>query len=109
MRHSVQSCSPRCRRMILGVWLFGLGMLSAGFAQAGSLAPRGRRAVLIRSAASGPWSANTTWEGGVVPAAGARVQVFAGHTVRYDVASDAVLRSIHVAGTLAFADDRDTA
>ncbi len=94
--------------MILGVWLFGLGMLSAGFAQAGSLAHEAAAPALIRSAASGPWSANTTWEGGVVPAAGARVQVRAGHTVRYDVASDAVLRSIHVAGTLAFADDRDT-
>ena len=42
------------------------------------------------------------------PAAGARVQVRTGHTVRYDVTSDAVIRSIHVAGTLTFAPDRDT-
>src|SRR5262249_23105626 len=62
----------------------------------------------IRSAGSGPWSAATTWVGGVVPTAGARVHVCAGHTVRYDVASDTVLRSIHVAGTLSFARDRDT-
>jgi hypothetical protein len=34
--------------------------------------------------------------------------VRAGHTVRYDVASDAVIRAIHVAGTLEFARDRDT-
>ena len=63
---------------------------------------------LIRSGQSGAWSAPATWEGGKVPAAGARVQVRAGHAVVYDVDSDAVIRSIHVAGTLAFAPDRDT-
>src|SRR5262249_5411612 len=63
---------------------------------------------LIRSARSGPWSAADTWEGGKLPAAGARVQVRAGHTVTYDVKSDAAIRSIHVAGTLTFARDRDT-
>src|SRR5262249_49342795 len=57
---------------------------------------------------SGPWSAAATWEGGKVPAAGARVQVRAGHTVTYDISSDRVIRSIHVAGTLTFARDRDT-
>src|SRR5262249_14235345 len=57
---------------------------------------------------SGPWSAAATWEGGKVPAAGARVQVRAGHTVTYDISSDQVIRSIHVAGTLTFARDRDT-
>ena len=36
------------------------------------------------------------------------MQVRDGHTVLYDVASDAVIRSIHVAGTLRFAPDRDT-
>src|SRR5258708_7826769 len=61
---------------------------------------------LIRSARSGPWSAPSTWEGGQLPAAGARVQIRAGHTVRYDVSSDRALRSIHVAGTLTFARDR---
>src|SRR5262249_20633558 len=59
-------------------------------------------------AQSGPWSAATTWEGGKVPAAGARVQVRTGHTVSYDLKSDQVIRSIHVAGTLSFARDRDT-
>lgn len=43
-----------------------------------------------------------------MPGAGARVQVRAGHTVLYDVASDVVIRSVHVAGTLRFARDRDT-
>jgi hypothetical protein len=63
---------------------------------------------LIRSAQDGPWSAPATWEGGKVPTAGARVQVRPGHSVTYDLKSDVVLRSIHVAGTLRFAPDRDT-
>ena len=42
------------------------------------------------------------------PDPGARVQIRSGHTVRYDVISTAVIRSIHVAGTLSFAGDRDT-
>jgi uncharacterized protein (TIGR03067 family) len=71
----------------------------------------GRPAVpgaLIRSARSGAWSAPETWESGKVPGTGARVQVRAGHTVTYDLSSDRVIRSIHVAGTLTFARDRDT-
>src|SRR5262249_8840129 len=63
---------------------------------------------LTRSARSGPWSAGDTWEGGRVPGAGARVQVRAGHRVVYDVQSEAAIRSLHVAGTLTFAPDRDT-
>jgi hypothetical protein len=63
---------------------------------------------LVRTAQSGPWSAASTWEGGKVPLAGARVQVRAGHTVVYDVDSTVPIRSIHVAGTLTFAPDRDT-
>jgi hypothetical protein len=65
-------------------------------------------AALVRSARNGPWSAPATWEGGQVPGAGARVQVRAGHTVTYDVRSEAPVRSVHVAGTLTFARDRDT-
>ncbi len=63
---------------------------------------------LTRSIRSGPWSAGATWEGGKAPAAGARVQIRSGHRVVYDVQSDDAIRSIHVAGTLAFAVDRDT-
>jgi hypothetical protein len=63
---------------------------------------------LIRSAASGPWSAGKTWEGGNVPAAGARVQIRTSHTVVYDIEPDKVIRSIHVGGTLRFATDRNT-
>jgi hypothetical protein len=65
-------------------------------------------APLVRSAKSGAWSAADTWEGGKVPPAGARVQVRAGDRVVYDVTSDTAIRSIHVAGTLTFAADRDT-
>jgi hypothetical protein len=62
----------------------------------------------IRSAKSGAWSAAATWEGGKVPGAGDRVQVREGHIVIYDVKSDAVIRFIHVAGTLSFAPNMDT-
>lgn len=62
----------------------------------------------IRSAKSGPWSAPATWEGGKVPAASARVHVQTGHTVTYDANSDQAIRTIHVAGTLTFARDKNT-
>ncbi len=63
---------------------------------------------LVRSAAGGPWSDARTWEGGKVPPAGARVQIRAGHHVIYDRVSPDVLRSIHIAGILTFATDRNT-
>src|SRR5262245_34154388 len=63
---------------------------------------------IVRTAHSGRWSAPATWVGGKLPAAGARVQIRTGHTVAYDLNSDQVIRSIHVAGTLSFARDRDT-
>ncbi len=61
-----------------------------------------------RSAASGPWSAVATWEGGKVPEAGARVHVRPGHVVVYDVKSETPIRAVYVAGTLTFAADKDT-
>jgi hypothetical protein len=36
------------------------------------------------------------------------VQIREGHSVRYDVKTDRAIRSIHIAGTLSFATDRDT-
>ena len=63
---------------------------------------------LVRTHRSGDWSNAETWDGGKVPAAGARVQIRQGHHVRYDVESDQVIRSIHVAGILEFARDRNT-
>lgn len=86
--------------------LLGPLALLAGFCLAGGA--RGQEAALIRSARDGAWSSPATWEGGRVPGAGARVQIRPGHRVRYDVSSEQVVRSIHVAGTLSFAPDRDT-
>jgi hypothetical protein len=62
----------------------------------------------IRSAQSGSWSEATTWQGGKVPPAGARVQIRAGHAVTYDLHSDQAIRTVHVAGTLSFARDKTT-
>jgi hypothetical protein len=63
---------------------------------------------VIRSARGGLWSAADTWEGGRVPAAGAKVHVRPGHRIVYDAQSDVAIRTLHVAGTLTFAPDRDT-
>src|SRR5437764_4544961 len=65
-------------------------------------------AEVIRSATSGRWSAAATWQGGQVPAEGARVLIRPGHTVTYDVASEAPIRAVQIGGTLTFARDRDT-
>jgi len=67
-----------------------------------------KKTEVIRSAKSGAWSNPATWEGEKVPAAGARVLVKSGHVVKYDVASDAVIRAISVSGVLSFANDKDT-
>jgi hypothetical protein len=90
-------------------WVFIV--LAAVGGAVGALRPSSGQAAApgwVRSARSGPWSAAATWEGGRVPAAGARVQVRPGHTVVYDVQSDQALRVLHIAGTLTFAADRDT-
>jgi hypothetical protein len=65
-------------------------------------------ALLVRTVRSGSWSAAATWEGGVVPPAGVRVQIREGHSVLYDLDSDRAIRSVHVAGKLTFARDRNT-
>lgn len=63
---------------------------------------------VTKSARSGAWSSPETWEGGKVPAAGARVWIQKGHEVLYDRHSDEVVRGIQISGTLRFATDRDT-
>lgn len=63
---------------------------------------------VIRSAQSGAWSAASTWKGGVVPGEGATVLVRSDHRVLYDTAAQVAVRSLHIAGTLKFATDRDT-
>src|SRR5262249_10209774 len=91
-----------------------LGLLGAGAGglrstlSAGEQPGRDGDPPLVRSCRSGPWSAPATWTGGKLPAAGARVQIRTGHTVTFDLKSDQVIRSIHVAGTLTFAPDKDT-
>jgi len=92
--------------IVVQLWLSTIpaGLVAADAKSAAKEAGPG----LLRSARSGTWSAPATWEGGKVPAAGARVQVRAAHTVVYDIRSEEVIRSIHVAGTLHFAHDRDT-
>lgn len=80
----------------------------AALVPSGALAAGGPKLPLVRTIQSGPWSDGKTWEGGKVPGAGARVQVREGHTVAYDLKSDQVIRSIHVAGALTFARDRNT-
>ncbi|MFO0800903.1 MAG: G8 domain-containing protein [Gemmataceae bacterium] len=67
-----------------------------------------QEAPILRSARSGNWSDPATWVGNAVPGAGSRVVVRAGHTVTYDVRSDAVVRGLNVSGALVFATDRDT-
>lgn len=63
---------------------------------------------IIRSARGGAWSDPSTWTGNAVPGTGARVLIRPGHRVVYDLKSDAVVRAINVAGTLAFDPDKDT-
>ena len=75
---------------------------------ASAVAPAPAADPVVRSARSGPWSAAATWEGGAMPGAGARVLIREGHRVEYDVRSEAVIRGVNVAGTLAFAPDKDT-
>src|SRR5688572_13099030 len=62
----------------------------------------------VRSARSGNWSDAKTWQEGRLPKAGERVQIREGHRVVYDSSSDQAIRMIHVAGTLAFATDKNT-
>jgi hypothetical protein len=61
-----------------------------------------------RSSGSGNWSDSATWAEGRAPKPGDRVQIRAGHTVTYDVASDDPIRMIHVAGVLRFSRDKPT-
>ncbi len=88
-------------------WCLVLALIAAAGIKA-SGAAEGNGAAVIRSTGSGPWSAAATWEGGHVPAAGAKVLIGPGHTVIYDVASDAAIRAVQVGGRLTFARDRDT-
>ena len=56
----------------------------------------------VTSAASGAWSDPRTWSAGKIPGANDKVLVGAGHSVTYDVVSDATIECVEVRGTLAF-------
>jgi len=62
----------------------------------------------LRSVRDGAWSDPKTWEPARVPAQGERVLVSPQTRVQYDVAADAVIRLVQVAGELRFARDRHT-
>ena len=97
-------------------WMFAviaslnLMVLAGSMSPAPAAEPSGKGSTpdMIRTTKSGAWSDAATWETGKVPAAGARVQIRTGHAVAYDLKSEQVIRSIHVAGTLTFARDKDT-
>src|SRR5436305_7805613 len=97
---SVATNRSRIPRSLAGPWLVGACALIMGADVTAGDTPT---PAMTRSARGGAWSAAATWEDGRVPGAGARVQVRTGHEVIYDVASDEVIRSIHVAGRLVFA------
>lgn len=84
---------------VAALFMAGQGLMAAAPAS---------MARVVRTVQSGAWSDAKTWEGGQLPAAGNKVLVRAGHAVTYDVRSDVVLRSLHIAGALVFAPDRDT-
>ncbi|HSI14523.1 MAG TPA: G8 domain-containing protein, partial [Chthoniobacter sp.] len=65
-------------------------------------------AALIRTAGSGEWSRPSTWENGTLPVAGDSVLIRPGHRVVYDVASETVLRAVHIGGVLTFSREKDT-
>lgn len=90
-----------CRRA-----LFFSGLSYAIFSSMLGLAAE--RPDWVSSARSGLWSAESTWQGGSVPAAGSRVHVREGDKVVYDVKSDVPIRAVYVAGTLSFDPDKDT-
>src|SRR5215470_12767345 len=75
---------------------------------AGCASRQGFEGFDIRSANSGPWSDVSTWRPQREPRAGDRVLIQPAHRVTYDVQGKEVIRSIAVAGTLAFAPDRNT-
>jgi len=62
----------------------------------------------VTSAASGLWSAPSTWSTGRVPGASDKVKIAAGHEVTYNAVSDSRLECIEVDGRLRFETDANT-
>ena len=61
-----------------------------------------------RTALSGNWSDSTTWVGGVLPPAGARVVIESNHTVVVDSVRTESLMTVRVDGTLSFSNTLDS-
>jgi hypothetical protein len=97
---------PNNARFTIG--LLGCSIMPSMAALAANPVANSKPAAVIRSAHDGPWSAPATWVGGNIPEPGSRVHIGKWHSVLYDVVSSQAIRSLHVAGTLTFAPDRDT-
>ncbi len=63
-----------------------------------------------RTVASGNWSNANIWEGGVLPADGAKAAVVTGHTVKFDLTTSPRFDTVSVqpGGVLTFADSKNT-
>lgn len=95
------------RDLLLSIpFLFALTILSPA-AHAATASPADVT-FTVHSARDGNWSDANTWSEHHVPATGDLVQIRGGTTVAYDVSSDDVIRTLHVAGTLTFSRERST-
>lgn len=63
---------------------------------------------VVRTIQSGNWSDQSTWSDGQIPTEGQAVTIQTGHSVTYDVTSDAVLGQLNVFGALRFSHDANT-
>jgi hypothetical protein len=78
------------------------GGLSANLTFSATTNPIGN---IASTAAGGPWSAPSTWVGGVIPAAGDNVTITNGSTVIIDATAAALSVSVGTAGSLAESKD----
>lgn len=62
----------------------------------------------LRPVRDGRWSEPTTWDAGRIPGEGDRVFIPAARSVQFDAAATPPIRTVHIAGRLWFARDRDT-
>ncbi|MGE0608268.1 MAG: G8 domain-containing protein [Pirellulales bacterium] len=117
----VAACRGCCRLFLIGMGLAARLLLVQPVAWSApphhhhhgkKLAIGGREIAPVefthRSVRSGAWSDPETWKPKRVPGANDRVLISTDTRVLYDSQSPAVVRLVHVAGTLSFADDRDT-
>jgi hypothetical protein len=100
----MRAFSGRCGGTVIAVVVAVFGWDSAVLAQEKAAKP----GFTLRSVKSGPWSAPETWDARRAPREGDRVLIGRKTRVLLDVDSPAVIRYLQVAGTLAFARDRNT-